>query len=82
MPDKKTFYKACQRNKYYMPSYKSSLTCLKYMRRIRSKRYWCPKMDEVHPHICVDAPKKEEVIAYLIAFANDAGKNLGITNKR
>lgn len=79
VPDKRSFYKACQRNQFYMPAYKSSLTCIKYMQRIRSKKYWCPKVSEIHPHTCVDAPRKEEVVAFLVAFAQDAGKNLGIT---
>ena len=65
-----------------MPAYKSSLTCLKYMQRIRSEKYWCPKVSEIHPHTCVDAPRKDEVVAFLVAFAQDAGKNLGITAKR
>lgn len=39
-------------------------------------------MDEIHPHTCVDPPKKDEVIEQLIGFAKDHGKDLGITKKR
>lgn len=31
VPDKKSYYKACQRNLFFMPAYKSSLTSVKYM---------------------------------------------------
>ena len=82
IPDKKSFYKACVRNGYFMPAFKSSLSCIKYMQRIRSKKYWCPAVFEIHPHTCVDPPKKEVVLEHLLGFARDANKNLGITNKR
>ena len=65
-----------------MPAYKSSLCCVKYMDRVRSKEYWCPKVAQIHPHTCVDPPKKDEVLEQLIGFATDAGKNLGISKKR
>ena len=65
-----------------MPAYKSSLACLKWMKRVRSGKYWCPKMQDIHPHSCIDPPKKDEVLEHLLGFANDAGHNLGITDKR
>jgi len=82
VPDKKTFYKACLRNQFCMPAYKSSLCCIKYMERIRSGKYWCPKTQDVNPVYVADPPLKTDIVAHLLAFAKDKNLNLGITEKR
>ena len=65
-----------------MPKYKSSLCCVKWMRRVRAGKYWCPYVKEIHPVNCPDPPKKEDVLTHLLAFAKDSDKLLGITEKR
>jgi hypothetical protein len=65
-----------------MPAFKSSLCCVKYMQRVRSGKYYCPKVNEARPILCPDAPKKDDVITHLLGFAKDQSKNLGITEKR
>ena len=70
------------RNGYLVPAYKSSLPCLKWMIRVRSGKYWCPKVKDIHPANCAEPPKKEDILYHLLSFAKDQGKNLGITEKR
>ena len=82
LPDKKSYYKAMIRNNFYVPNYKSSLCCVKWMKRVRSGKYWCPKKKDIHPFSCADPPKKAEILEQLIGFATDKGKNLGISEKR
>ena len=82
IPDKKSMYKAMLRNQYCMPNYNSSLCCLKWMKRVRAGKYWCPKVKDMHPVNCADPPKKDAVITHLVGFARDHNKNLGITEKR
>ena len=65
-----------------MPAYKSSLCCVKYMQRIRSGKYWCPKTQDVNPVFVADPPLKTDIVTHLVAFAKDKNLNLGITEKR
>ena len=82
IPDKKSMYKAMLRNGYCMPRLKSSLCCLKWMKRVRAGKYWCPRVHEIRPFNCADPPQKEEILRHLLGFATDAKKDLGITEKR
>ena len=70
------------RNGYCMPSYNSSLCCIKWMQRVRSGKYWCPKSKDIHPVRVADPPKKEELLDFLIQFSLDKKKPLGIKEKR
>ena len=65
-----------------MPNYKSSLCCVKWMKRVRAGKYYCPLVKEVRQVNCADPPKKEDVLTHLLGSATDKGKNLGITDKR
>ena len=75
-------YKACLRNGYAMPKLKSSLCRLKWMQKVRTGTYWCPKAENINPVTVADPPKKELVIEHLIGFAKDRGIRIGITDKR
>ena len=75
-------YKAMIRNGYAVPNYKSSLCSIKWMRRVRAGKYWCPKAKEIHPMTCADPPLKADVIEHLLGYARDKNKRLGITEKR
>ena len=52
------------------------------MKRVRAGKYYCPKVKDIHPFNCADPPKKAEILEHLLRFAEDFGKNLGISEKR
>ena len=41
--DKATYYKAMIKNGWFMPHEKEAICTLKFMRKIRSEKIWCPK---------------------------------------
>ena len=38
--DKKTLYQACIRNQYLLSPFKDSINTVKFLRGVKSKRYW------------------------------------------
>ena len=82
VPNKKAFYKAMIRNQYFVPQYKSSLCCVKWMQRVRTGKYHCPKVQDLRPMNCADPPLKEEILEHLLGYAKDKGLNMGISMKR
>ena len=47
--NKATYYKAMQRNGWFLPNEKEPIVTLKLMRRIRAGKIWCPQQKQVHP---------------------------------
>ena len=61
-PDKETAYKSLQRNGYYCPSLKCSLTTVKFMRGVIFKtEYWLPMTDDIKLFQSVDPPSNFEI---------------------
>ena len=47
MIEKNSFYKAMQRNKYFMPHINETIVSLKFMKAVRAGKIWLPRHDEV-----------------------------------
>ena len=42
---KEHLYKAMIRNRWFLPSYKSSIITQDYIKGVREEKVWCPKFD-------------------------------------
>jgi len=70
------------RNGFLLPSYKSSLCQIKWMQKVRSGHYWCPKTDTASLRNCPDPPRLDLIIEHLTNFAADSKLKTGITERR
>ena len=65
-PDKLAIYKLLKRNKYYLPSLKSSMMTIKFMRGvIFETAYWLPRNEDMTFHSCAEEPSCKEIAAEL-----------------
>jgi len=57
-PNLVTFYQACIRNGYYLPPFKCQLISVGYLKAVKDKKVWCPKVEQVRVRGLADPPKK------------------------
>jgi hypothetical protein len=58
---KNDYYDAMVLNKFFMPSYKSSIITLQTMELMRAGVVYCPKISDVHPIKVVHPPKNDDL---------------------
>jgi hypothetical protein len=59
---KAELHEAMVRNGYYMPSYKSSIVTISWMKGIRKGTVWCPKYEELRLRPCYSPPSKDSIV--------------------
>ena len=59
--DKKSYYKAMVRNKYFMPHQNENIVTLKFMKDVRAGKIWLPKTKEITPIKLPDPPPRQKV---------------------
>lgn len=57
-----SYYEAMTRNRWYLPSRKSSIVTVKYLDAVRKGNLWCPKYSDIKTLPCPTPPKKEKLI--------------------
>ena len=70
------FQKACLRNNFFVPKYKSRLCTREFLQEVRSGRCYVPKISELKPGICAEPPSNEVVRAELITVLQNGIANL------
>ena len=64
VPNKKGYHTALKRNGYLLPGLREPITTLRFLKHVRSKRYWCPNASEhVALKPCADTPARKELAA-------------------
>ena len=76
---KAELHEAMVRNGYYMPSYKSSIITISWMKGIRSGTVWCPKYDELRLRSCYSPPSKDLIVSEINKILNKNEMDLGLT---
>ena len=56
--DKRSYYEAFVRNRYYMPPYKDQIITAKFLVLLRKQYYWLPKADQVKHGVIASKPSK------------------------
>ena len=66
VPNKKVLHQALMRNGFIPPRAGESICTVKFMKNVRTKKYWCPSSVEgAHVKPCADPPSKKELAAIL-----------------
>ena len=76
---KAELHEAMVRNGYYMPSYKSSLITISWMKGIRKGTIWCPKYEELRLRSCYSPPSKDLIVIEINTILNKNDMDLGLT---
>ena len=63
--DVKSFYDALSRHGFYLPSIKSGLVTIAYLKAVRAGNIWVPLTNDVRLKFC-KPPKKELILSAII----------------
>ena len=77
---KAELHEAMVRNGYYMPSYKSSIVTISWMKGIRSGTVWCPKYEELRLRSCYSPPCKDLIVSEINRMLLKNELELGFTH--
>jgi hypothetical protein len=76
---KKSYYEACIRNGFFLPSFKSSLITMEYLIAVREKRILCPMHAEIRLRPCPVPPLKELILGEILKCEQIMGFNIGLS---
>lgn len=79
---KENLYKAMIRNRWYLPSFKSSIVTQDYMKGVREKVYFCPTYEQLKLQPCPDPPPKELLLDEVVKITADKGLDIGASDNR
>ena len=60
---------AMHKNDWFIPSMKSNLVTMEYLKKVRSKEIKCPKYSEVRLRSCPVFPEKKQIVQALLSLA-------------
>jgi len=73
-----TYYDAMLRNRWYLPSIKSSLVNATYLESVRKGDIWCPKYEEIKALPCPLPPSKSILLGFLKKECEKRHREMGI----
>ena len=75
---KQHFHNLLRRKGWFLPRWNTNICTEAWLKKVRKKEIYCPKIAEIKYRECFDIPTNKEIVKHLKIELERKGKNIGV----